>query len=628
MIHFAGPNPLIQNDSIIEQATINDVVKYCSSKQILGVDTETQGFDFLVKEMIMFQIGDDKEQFVIDTRHVSIEPLREILESNEITKIFHNAKFDWKFIKRWANIEVQGIYDTYLGEKVLHCGKENFGFSLNACTQRYLQVSLNKQERNKFVEQSSTPFTHFQIEYGAKDVEYLIAIQAKQVELLNRSGLGEVIKLENLVTKVLSSIEYEGIQLDKEQWGKLSLENKEKAEQLILELDNEVINHNKLKSKYHVATQIDMFSDVQRKTNINYDSPKQILELFKHLVPTLEDVNGKNLYKYKYKHDLINKYLEYKAVSKLYTTYGKEFFKYIKSDNKVHTNFQQILNTGRMSSSDPNMQQIPSDNKYRNCFIAPDNWVFVSSDYSSQELNVIAYGSKDPVFLSALQNNEDLHSVCADLVFKTKWSDAALPDCKYTALKQKCNCPEHKKLRNQVKGINFGLAYGMGPHKLADTLDIKLNEASDLIKQYFEAFPSIEKFLNKLGKFGKLNGYIQTFKPFGRKRFFPEWDGQQTSPKDASMIERASKNTPIQGSSADMTKLALVYIDEYIHTNNLTNDVKIVMTVHDQIDTICVKEFADEWKQILTELMEKAANVIITNKLLKAETEISEVWKK
>ena len=548
MIHFIGEIPLIHtNDNNIVLSDINTAVEYCRKKQILGVDTETQGFDFLSKQMIMFQIGDNDEQFVIDTRTVSIQPLKEVLESNEITKILHNAKFDYKFIKRWANIELQNIYDTYLGEKILHCGKENFGFSLQACTQRYLDVSLNKQERNKFTEQSSAPFTHYQIEYGAKDVEYLIAIQAQQMELLTRAELQEVIKLENLATKVLAEIEYEGIQLNKEQWSNLANENKERGQQLIFELDDLVTSNNKLKDKYHIPTQIDMFATIQRKTNINYDSPKQILELFKHLVPNLEDVNGKNLYKHRYKHPLINKYLEYKEVSKLYTTYGTSFFKYIKSDNKVHTSFQQILNTGRMSSSEPNMQQIPSDNKYRNCFICPKDYVFVSSDYSSQELNVIAYGSKDPVFLNALENNQDLHSVCAELVFQDTWNDAALPDCKYTKSKQKCSCPEHKKLRTQVKSINFGLAYGMGPHKLADQLDIKLNEASELIEKYFEAFPSIKQFLNKLGNFGKNNGYITTFPPFKRKRFFPEWDGVATEPKNRGIIERASKNTPIQG---------------------------------------------------------------------------------
>ena len=111
-------------------ATIDDVVKYCENKEILGVDTETEGFDFTCKKMIMFQIGDNEDQFVIDTRIVSIEPLRNLLEAKTITKIFHNAKFDYKFIKRWANISCEGIYDTFLTERVLNCGKDKYGYGL------------------------------------------------------------------------------------------------------------------------------------------------------------------------------------------------------------------------------------------------------------------------------------------------------------------------------------------------------------------------------------------------------------------------------------------------------------------------------------------------------------------
>ena len=628
MIHFIGQKALIDhNENNIKQSSIDECVNYCKDKQVLGVDTETQGFDFTCKQMIMLQIGDEHEQFVIDTRTEDISKLKPILESNEITKIFHNAKFDYKFLKKWGNIECENIYDTYLAEKVLHCGKDNHGFSLLACTERYLNTTLNKEERNKFVEQGSMPFTQYQIEYGAKDVEYLIGIRAKQKQLLLDSGLEQVAELENRVVKVLSEIEYEGLSLDEDAWNRLAHDNKEKANKLMYELDSIVKNHPKLK---HLSkgVQIDMFAPVQRETNLNWDSPKQMLGLFRILIPKLEDVNGKNMYKYKFKHDLVKKYLEYKEVSKLATTYGETFYKFKKSDNKIHTNFQQILNTGRMSSSEPNMQQIPAHNSYRNCFICPKDWVFVSSDYSSQELNVIAYGSKDPVFLEALQNNQDLHSVCAELVFQDEWTNNSLPDCKYTHYKQKCDCPEHKKLRTKVKGINFGLAYGMGPHKLSDTLDISLKEASELINKYFEAFPSIQKFPNQLGNYGKRNGYIMTFAPFRRKRFFPEWDAEATSPKDLGMIERVSKNTPIQGASADMTKLALVKVYDYIQKNNLSDSIKIVMTVHDQIDTICHKSMAEEWKDMLTELMEEAANVIIKNKLLKAETEISEVWKK
>ena len=165
--------------------------------------------------------------------------------------------------------------------------------------------------------------------------------------------------------------------------------------------------------------------DEIRKTHIKWSSPMQILELFQNLVPDLEDVNGKKLNKYRYKIPLIDEYIRYKERTKLANAYGTKFFNYVNCDGKVHTNFSQILDTGRVSSSKPNMQQIPSDNTFRNCFITQqEGWVFVSSDYSSQELNVIAYGSQDPVWLEALEKGLDLHGVCADLVFEDKWRSA------------------------------------------------------------------------------------------------------------------------------------------------------------------------------------------------------------
>jgi DNA polymerase-1 len=256
--------------------------------------------------------------------------------------------------------------------------------------------------------------------------------------------------------------------------------------------------------------------------------------------------------------------------------------------------------------------------------------VFVSSDYSSQELNVIAYGSQDPVFLSALRNNEDLHSVCAELVFADVWRNASEYDCSYAVSKQKCECKEHKKLRTQVKTINFGLAYGMGPKKLSETINCSMTEAKDLIEKYFKAFPKIKRFLENQGEFGKRYGYVTTFYPFYRKRWFDNWTPKMYNDSDSFMelgsIERASKNTPIQGSSADMTKLALVYLHRRIKKHGYP--VKIVMTVHDQIDTICPEEFADEWKLYMTEEMERAANKIINNGLLKADTSITKVWSK
>tara|TARA_R110000737_G_scaffold268975_2_gene276317 strand:- start:321 stop:2222 length:1902 start_codon:yes stop_codon:yes gene_type:complete len=625
-----------QNNSLLTTryslGNINDAVEYCATKKVLGVDTETEGFDFTSKKMIMFQIGDTEKQFVIDTRVVSIEPLRDILESREIVKIFHNAKFDYKFIKRWANIECEGIYDTFLTERILNCGRDGVRYGLKDVCKKYLNVELNKEVRNQFIGLTGQPFRDDQIVYGAKDVEYLIGVRNHQLPLIDRSKLNNVVDLENEAVKSFADIEYNGLNLDTEAWKKIEGVNQDQADTLEENLDEMVRVDSRVKHFVSRYIQTDMFTPIEeiRDINIKWTSPKQALEVFQCLVPKLENVNGKQMYKYRFKYPLIDKYVKYKEAMKLCTSYGDAFFKNLASDNKIHTNFHQILDTGRVSSSKPNMQQIPADNIYRNCFIAPDGWSFVSADYSSQELNVIAYGSKDPVWIEALKNNEDLHSTCAELVYGDQWLTSGEANCAYINKKQKCNCPSHKKLRTNVKTINFGLAYGMGPNKLSDTLNISLEGAKELIERYFQAFPAIKGFLDKLGNYGKKYGYIKTFPPYNRKRWFSNWYPKIWNNKSSMMelgsIERASKNTPIQGASADMTKKALILMRNHIAGSNAP--VKLVMTVHDQIDTICKNEYLDEWTVIMKKIMEDAALEIVTNGLLKAEVTVSSCWEK
>jgi len=629
MIHFISNTT--STSKSFKLSSIEKVVEYCSKQKVLGVDTETEGFDFTCKKMIMFQIGDEHEQFVIDTRFISIEPLRDILESNDTIKIFHNAKFDYKFIKKWANIECANVYDTFLTEKVINCGKDIRYGLLHLCD-RYLGVKLNKEIRNQFIGLSGEPYRDDQIVYGAKDVEYLCKIRNLQLPIIKNHDLSNVVALENKAVLSFADIEYNGLNIDKEAWEIIAKHSEQKAIEIAENLDKMIIIDRQFDDFVADYIQTDLFIPTEqlREVTVKWTSPKQVLEVFKKLVPDLENVNGKVLYKYINRFPIICRYIEYKEKMKLATSYGSDFFKFISSDGKIHTSFNQILDTGRVASSKPNMQQIPADNKFRNCFIAPPGWCFVSSDYSSQELNVIAFGSKDPVWLDALQQGQDLHSVCADLVYGDEWLKSAENDCVYFKRKAKCNCPKHKKLRTNVKTINFGLAYGMGPNKLADTLTISVKEAEELIEKYFNAFPAIRGFLNKLGTYGKHFGYIKTFPPYNRKRWFPNWYPKIWNNKSAKMelgtIERASKNTPIQGASADMTKLALIYIRDYIRETNAP--VKIVMTVHDQIDTICEVDYAKEWVVKMTKLMEQAALVVVTNGLLKADTNISKSWEK
>ena len=628
MIYTVGSTALITN---FTECTIEYVVEYCASKTVLGVDTETEGLDFTCKKMIMLQIGDEDTQFVIDTRVISIEPLRSILEDNNIIKIFHNAKFDYKFIKKWSDITCEGIYDTFLVELVISCGK-SLGYGLKDLCKRYLNVDLNKEVRNQFTGLTGQPFREDQIVYGAKDVEYLCKIKELQQPTIEKYKLQNVVDLENGVVLAFADIEYNGLSLDSEQWKTLEDANTKKAEGLAINLDQEVIEHSKLNKFVSKYIQADMFTDIEdlRKVNVKWTSPKQVLEVFQILIPKLDNVNGKEMYKYRFKHELIDTYVQYKEAMKLCTSYGNKFLENLKGDNKIHTNFHQILDTGRVSSSKPNMQQIPADNIYRNCFTASKGWSYVSADYSSQELNVIAFGSKDPVWLKALEEGQDLHSTCAELVYGEQWITSAKGNCAYIKNKTKCNCPKHKKLRTNVKTINFGLAYGMGPNKLSDTLNISVEGAKELIERYFKAFPAIKGFLEKLGNFGKKYGYIKTFPPYNRKRWFTNWYPRiwdnASSKMELGSIERASKNTPIQGASADMTKKALILMRNHIKEFDLP--VKLVMTVHDQIDTICRDDYLDTWTVNMKELMEDAALEIVTNGLLKAEVTVSDCWTK
>lgn len=618
-------------DDSFKTATIDDVVEYCKSKSVLAVDTETEGLDFTSDKMIMFQIGDKDNQYVIDTRFISIEPLREILESDKHLKILHNAKFDYKFIKRWAGITMENVYDTYLTEKVLTCGKD-LRYGLGHLCLRYLKVELKKEVRLQFTTLEGRPFSTSQITYGAKDVEHLCAIRELQIPIIESLQLYKVVDLENNSTLGFADIEYNGLDIDRDAWREIAVQSAKEANDISINLDKMIIIDRQFDEFVAKYLQGDLFipKEELRDVLIKWTSPKQVLAVFRKLIPDLENVNGKDMYKYRREFPLIDRYIQYKEKKKLSTSYGEAFFKFVASDGKIHTNFNQILDTGRVSSSKPNMQQIPADNKFRNCFIAPKDWCFVSSDYSSQELNVIAFGSKDPVWLDALTKGQDLHSVCADLVYGEQWKDAAEADCRYFRDKSKCNCKGHKSLRTNVKTVNFGLAYGMGPSKLADTLSINLKDAEMLIEEYFKAFPAIGAFLDKLGNYGKRFGYIKTFPPFNRKRWFPAWypsiNKNKSSIKELSSIERASKNTPIQGCSADMTKLALIKIRAFIRHNDVP--VKMVMTVHDQIDTICSIDYADTWVVKMTELMEKAALEVVTNGLLKSDTNISKSWEK
>lgn len=460
MIKFIGPKSMFDSDEY-EYSTLEECLEYCLERKVLGVDTETTGLDFLEDKVIMLQIGDKETQFVIDTRHVNPGALAPLFGNPEILKVFANAKFDLLMLRGSFGFITESVFDVMLAERILNTGRRQMSFGLSDIQMRRMNVPMHKDTRLDFLTISSKPFTVDMIVYGARDIATLVPIARQQWEECNQLMLLNILDLENEAVLAFADIEFNGLRLDQEAWMELYHQAKVESRALELKLDETVSEDSRFSSFMQKTTQTDMFIPVEalRKVSIKWTSPQQVLTVLRVLIPQLTGVNAKeDLSPHKGKFPLVDSYIAYKEYTKLVTSYGESFIsKNVKGDGKIHTSFFQILETGRVSSKGPNMQQIPSDNRYRNCFVpSQPGWKFVSSDFSSQELCIIASGSNDPVWIKALEEGKDLHSVCADLVFGDKWREAAEPDCAYMERQVKCNCKEHKELRNFVKTINFG----------------------------------------------------------------------------------------------------------------------------------------------------------------------------
>ena len=511
MIYLIGGNELfdVSDKSLFKYSSVEECISYFSSKDSIQVDTETKGKDPHSKEILSLQLGDFDNQWVIDVRTTPILQFKELLESKLV--ILQNAKFDYKFLKH-SGILLDKIYDTMLAECVIYCGYEKWGYSLAALAKRYCDIDLDKTVRGEFYKiDSGKPFTDAQIQYAALDVKYLHDIKAQQEVLLTKYDLHYCAELEFEVLKALGDIEYNGMYLNADKWSIITDRFNKTVNELETVLDDCLLNDPKLDKKLlPINNQTNLFGTETRKLNFNYASPLQIKFIFNILGFDVENTDDRTLQKFANKHIFFQKLQEYRKANKVVTTYGKSFLDYISpTTNKVHTSFWQVLNTGRVSSGStmdnaPNLQNLPASNEFRNCFEARPGFLWVSSDYSGQELAIMADGSKEQGFIDVLNKGEDLHCYAGSLMFKRTITKA------------------DKELRNKAKTINFGKPYGMGPPKLADTLKISLEEAEQLFKEYAEAFPKLNTWLDSQGKFAVKNYYSRTFAPCKRIRWYPE----------------------------------------------------------------------------------------------------------
>ncbi len=505
MVYFIGKDELFASNKY-KKATLEDLIQWLENKTSISVDTETEGFFDFKNKVIMLQIGDRNDQFVIDVRCTDVSILKPYFQSETLEKKFWNAKFDINFLRFSFGWYVKRVYDGFLAECILTTGLMVRDLSLENAANVYCGKKLNKGERSKFVGLNGKPFTDMQILYGAEDVEVLDEIKQKQLKKIDEYKMANCLHLENSFVIVLADIEYKGFKLDRNKWLELDKKNKVIYEKSLERLNNYVLNDKKLEK--FVDKQLDLFSE-DRKCSIEWSSSRQVVSLMKFLgVDTKvtdkktgkpkDSVEAKHLKKFDKKFDLIPIYLEYKEIEKQISTYGEEFIKHINpATGRIHSNYWQIIDTGRISSSHPNLQNIPADEGMRACFVPEKYNVLTVSDYSAQEPRVTADRCKDPALIDFfLKGDGDIHSLVASKVF-------TVINGKETKI-TKANHAE----RQTGKILGLALDYGASAFSLKDSLKVSQEEAQTFIDAYFAAFPEKKSYFKRCIDQSLRDGYI------------------------------------------------------------------------------------------------------------------------
>jgi DNA polymerase I-like protein with 3'-5' exonuclease and polymerase domains len=538
-----------------------------------------------------------------------------ILESNRLF-ILQNAKFDLKFFLK-LGINIRNVYDTFLVECILTTGLEDRKLGLDALAMKYCGAVLDKSIRGGIHREGLTTRV---VKYCADDVTYLKQIMDKQMEQVRKYNLENVVRLENQVTRVFARMEYTGISINKIKWLEIAEITEKGTLEIEGKLDSILKAEPKLSKYIPKYVQTSLFDYEVRELGINWGSPLQKLNILKDLGFDTDSTGDRFLQTNKDKHPLVKELINYNRYSKLESAFGKEFLKFVnKNTGRIHYDVWQILSTGRISVSEPNLNQIPSKGELgkqiRNCFIPQQGYKIVGGDYSGMELRIIAEFSKDPLWVNAFNDGQDLHSVLCAATF----------DIPITDVKQETPFKKGVAYRDIQKTINFGLAYGMSKFKLADTMQIPVGEADKIIKKFFKVVPDVEKFLNVLGELAKARGYIKSGQPYGRIRWFAGYDNKENFIRQGE-IERAGKNTPIQGTNGDIIKSALVKVQRFIDARALP--INILLSVYDEIQTECPEDLAEWWKLELDKLMVESAQEVIKSVPIVVDCKIADYWDK
>lgn len=618
-----------------------------------------------------------------------VHTLTPFLESKQYIKHGFNLQFDYESVRWNLGIKTIGFYDCLLAEKVIYAGQVNFFQSgywgADDIFARYTGLRISKEHQTSFDLES--PLNPEQIEYAALDVRIPFPVKNGQGKLIDPAGLRRVVEIENSSVPAFGEMHLNGFLLDREKWlgvvdsTKLAhIENVKHLDNYFVSIvgtaDEPVVDlaaleaawrnelskeQRKLRRKEFEAARRalkqwkDNVNTFEGKAAINYASTSQLLKALRKAgfsEKELPDTNDRTLSKLS-GHPIIKAVQAYRTTSKSLTTYGVSFLENINSyTGRIHSNINQLgAATGRTTSSNPNLQNIPQGSEYRSCFVARKGYVIVTVDMSGAELRILAEESGEPAWVEAFAKGWDVHSVGAEIIFGQEWVDAADEDCAYFHKDhQKCSCKKHKILRNYVKTLNFGIAYGMEAQKLADGLGITKKEAQELLDRYRATFKQVTAFLKRSGENAKLK--LAAFTLAGRRRLFvkPTWEAAKekarqraiddkkdpnlVSSKDVSRayssmygsVEREGKNSPIQGLNADIAKLVMG--DEFMFLHLEQYGAELVNFVHDEFDLEVPEEHGKTVYELVGTCIREASAEFLKKVVMEFDGGIDTCWSK
>lgn len=580
---------------------LRKAIESISTHQVVGLDTETTELDPYQGRLRLIQLAtpDGVHIFDLDAfsssdlRNASaLAPLRNLLSAPRPIKIAHNAKFDAKFIKHYLGADLNGVFDTLLASQLVSAGDIEERHGLDTVASRYLNEAVDKTER---LSNWNLELSEAQLEYAARDAAILIPLREKLFERLKSDSLMEVARLEFDCIMVVAQMELTGFYMHKDRWlEQLAIVDKRRNE-LAEELQTVLAEE---------SSQGTLFGGPQRD-DINLDSHQQLTKALERLGITLPDsTRNWKLQPLAAEYPIIGTLLEYRTVQKALTSYGQNMIDLINpTTNRLHADFRQIgAPTGRFSCTNPNIQQVPHAAEYRRCFSGyPEGRKLIIADYSQIELRILAEFSGDRAFINAFKSGADLHKVTAAEVFGVTVDQVT------------------REQRDFAKRLNFGVVYGIGAQRFSIMTGLGVPEAENVLRKYFATYRGLDTYLHEAAERAVRERQARTASGRLVRFRYDEQDRQQIS-----MTKRNGKNTPIQGTSADILKRALRLLSDELRNTN----AKIVNIIHDEIVVEADASEAQSVAEKVERAMRVAGEEYVKTVPVKVETEIADEWVK